>query len=97
MRLIFMGTPDFAVPTLARLVSDGHEVAAVFTQPDKPAGRGQQRQAPPVKRFALAHGIPVQQPPKIKTSAEVRAVFEASQADVCIVAAYGKILPEWML
>ncbi|HSO74935.1 MAG TPA: methionyl-tRNA formyltransferase, partial [Blastocatellia bacterium] len=57
MRLIFMGTPEFAVPSLARLIGDGHEIAAVFTQPDKPAGRGRQMHAPPVKEFALEHGL----------------------------------------
>jgi methionyl-tRNA formyltransferase len=97
MRLIFMGTPEFAVPALARLLSAGHEVAAVFTQPDKPVGRGKQLHAPPVKSFALEHGIAVHQPAKLKTNEEVRAVFEAIEADACIVAAYGKILPEWLL
>ncbi len=97
MRLIFMGTPEFALPGLARLVRDGYEVQAVFTQPDKPAGRGKQVHAPPVKIFALEHGIAVYQPAKIKTNEEVRAVFETLTPDVCVVAAYGKILPEWML
>jgi methionyl-tRNA formyltransferase len=97
MRLIFMGTPEFAVPTLAQLVHDGHEVAAVFTQPDKPVGRSKQLHAPPVKAFALEHNIAVHQPAKIKTNEEVRAVFETIKPDACIVAAYGKILPEWLL
>jgi methionyl-tRNA formyltransferase len=97
MRLIFMGTPEFAVPALARLVNDGHEIAAVFTQPDKPVGRGKQLHASPVKNFALEHGIVVHQPAKIKTSEEVRAVFEAIKPEACLVAAYGKILPEWLL
>jgi methionyl-tRNA formyltransferase len=97
MRLIFMGTPEFAVPALAQLVRDGHEVAAVFTQPDKPVGRGKQLHAPPVKTFALEHNITVHQPAKIKTNDEVRAVFESIKPDACIVAAYGKILPEWLL
>jgi methionyl-tRNA formyltransferase len=97
MRLIFMGTPEFAVPTLARLVSDGHDVRAVFTQPDKPVGRGKQLHAPAVKTLALAHNLAVYQPSKIKTSEEVRAVFESIKPDVCLVAAYGKILPEWLL
>lgn len=92
-----MGTPEFAVPTLARLISDGHDVAAVFTQPDKPVGRGKQLHAPPVKDFALAHNIIVHQPAKIKTNEEVRTIFAQIQPDVCIVAAYGKILPEWLL
>ncbi|MFP5263808.1 MAG: methionyl-tRNA formyltransferase [Blastocatellia bacterium] len=97
MKLIFMGTPEFAVPPLARLVRDGHEIAAVFTQPDKPAGRGKNLQAPPVKSFAIAHDIAVHQPGKIKVNEEVRATFEAIAPDACVVAAYGKILPEWML
>src|SRR5438128_676793 len=97
MRLIFMGTPEFAVPVLAHLLSDGHEVAAVFTQPDKPVGRSKQLQAPPVKTFALEHQIAVHQPAKIKTNDEVRAVFASTNPDACIVAAYGKILPEWLL
>lgn len=97
MRLIFMGTPEFAVSSLSRLVADGHTVAAAFTQPDKPAGRGNRLLQPPVKSFALAHGISVFQPARIKTNEEVRATFEAIAPDACIVAAYGKILPEWML
>jgi methionyl-tRNA formyltransferase len=97
MKLIFMGTPEFAVPSLARLLADSHAVAAVFTQPDKPAGRGKHLHTPPVKSLALAHGIPVYQPAKIKTNEDVRAVFESLQPDACIVAAYGKILPEWLL
>jgi methionyl-tRNA formyltransferase len=97
MRLIFMGTPEFAVPTLARLIKDGHDVAAVFTQPDKPSGRGKHLHAPPVKTLAGNHGVSVYQPAKIKTNEEVRALFESIAPDACIVAAYGKILPEWLL
>lgn len=92
-----MGTPEFAVPSLARLIGAGHEITAVFTQPDKPAGRGKQMHTPPVKGFALEHGLPVYQPARIKTNEEVRAVFEQTAPDCCIVAAYGKILPEWLL
>ncbi len=92
-----MGTPEFAVPSLARLIQDGQQVAAVFTQPDKPAGRGKLVQAPPVKLFALERGIAVYQPARIKTNEEVRAIFETIAPDACIVAAYGKILPEWLL
>jgi methionyl-tRNA formyltransferase len=61
MRIVFMGTPESAVPSLQRLLSDGHEVVAVWTQPDKPAGRGDKLHAPPVKEFALAHGLTVVQ------------------------------------
>ena len=97
MKLIFMGTPEFAVPSLRRLIADGHEVAAAFTQPDKPAGRGKHLHTPPVKELAAAHGIAVYQPAKIKTNEEVRAVFESVRPDACVVAAYGKILPQWLL
>ena len=92
-----MGTPEFAVPSLARLLLDGHKVTAVFTQPDKPAGRGQLPHEPPVKTFALEHGIAVHQPAKIKANEEVRSVFASLSPDACVVAAYGKILPEWLL
>lgn len=92
-----MGTPEFSVPSIKRLVADGHDIAGVFTQPDKPAGRGKHLHEPPVKTFALEHGIAVHQPSKIKSNEEVRATFESIAADACIVAAYGKILPEWML
>lgn len=92
-----MGTPEFAVPSLARLIGDGHEIAAVFTQPDKPAGRAKQVHTPPVKTFALEHGLKVHQPARIKSNEEVRMVFEQTASDCCVVAAYGKILPEWLL
>jgi methionyl-tRNA formyltransferase len=97
VKLIFMGTPEFSVPSLERLILDGHEVAAVFTQPDKPAGRGKHLHAPPVKALALEHGIPVHQPAKIRNNEEVRAIFETVSPDACVVVAYGKILPAWML
>src|SRR5262249_49515655 len=97
MRLIFMGTPEFAIPSLARLVADGQTVAGVFPQRDKPEGRGGNIQWPPVKQFAAGHSIPVHQPAKIKNNEEVRAIFEGIAPDVCVVAAYGKILPEWLL
>src|SRR4051812_23931282 len=97
MKLIFMGTPEFAVPSLASLIQSGHEIAAVLTQPDKPAGRGKNLVAPPVKIFAAERAIPVHQPAKIRANEEVRAVFESIAPDACVVAAYGKILPEWML
>jgi methionyl-tRNA formyltransferase len=97
VKLIFMGTPDFALPSLERLIHDGHEVAAVFTQPDKPAGRGKTLHAPPVKVWASKHGIPVHQPSKIRSNEDVRANFETISPDVCVVVAYGKILPAWML
>ncbi|MEK6409338.1 MAG: methionyl-tRNA formyltransferase [Acidobacteriota bacterium] len=92
-----MGTPEFSVPSLERLMRDRHEVAAVFTQPDKLAGRGRHLNTPPVKALAVGRAIPVHQPAKIKTNNEVRAIFEAISPDACVVAAYGKILPQWML
>ena len=92
-----MGTPEFAVEVLERLVQDGHLIAAVFTQPDKPSGRGNKLQAPPVKITAERLGIPVYQPARIKVNEEVRLVFESTRPDACIVAAYGKILPAWLL
>ena len=92
-----MGTPEFSVPSLKRLILDGHQVAAVFTQPDKPAGRGKAMHTPPVKVLALEHGLPVHQPARIKLNEEARAVFESVSPDACVVVAYGKILPEWML
>src|SRR5919199_4290512 len=96
MRLIFMGTPDAAVPTLRRCLTDGHEVAAVWTQPDRPAGRGNRLHVPPVKEFALAHGLTVHQPQKIKTD-EARELFAAHDADAGVVVAYGRILPSSFL
>ena len=92
-----MGTPVFSVPSLERLILDGHEIAAVFTQPDKPAGRGKHLHEPPVKTLALEHGIAVHQPSKIRNNEEVRAIFETISPDACVVVAYGKILPAWML
>lgn len=92
-----MGTPEFAAVSLARLLDDGHDLRAVFTQPDKPAGRGKQLHEPPVKTLALERGIEVFQPSKIKNNEDVRAVFERIAPDVCVVAAYGRILPEWLL
>jgi methionyl-tRNA formyltransferase len=92
MRLVFMGTPESAVPTLARCLTDGHEVVAVWTQPDRPAGRGHKLHASPVKEFALANKLTVHQPAKIKTE-EARALFAAHDADAAVVVAYGRILP----
>lgn len=92
MRLIFMGTPDAAVPTLSRCLEDGHEVVAVWTQPDRPAGRGNRLHQPPVKEFALARGLTVHQPAKIRTE-EALGAFSSYNADVAVVVAYGRILP----
>lgn len=93
MRLVFMGTPAFAVPVLAGLTGlDGCEVAGVYTPPDRPAGRGRRAQSPPVKEFALEHGLPVRQPASLR-SAEAQAELAALEPDAIIVAAYGKLLP----
>lgn len=90
-RVIFMGTPEFAVPSLAALVGGPATVVAVVTQPDKPSGRGQQMTASPVKAFAVAHGLPVFQPPTLKAPEAVARLAEL-QPDVIVVAAYGQIL-----
>lgn len=91
-----MGTPQAAVPTLRRCVEDGHDIVAVWTQPDRPSGRGNKVSAPPVKEFALAHNIPVHQPQRIKTD-EARQLFASHDADLAVVVAYGRILPEEFL
>lgn len=91
-----MGTPEIAVPTLRRCVEDGQEVVAVWTQPDKPAGRGNKLAVPPVKEYALSVGLPVFQPTKIKTE-ETLALMSSFAADVCVVVAYGRILPPALL
>jgi methionyl-tRNA formyltransferase len=96
LRLVFCGTPEFAVPTLEALIPC-HEIALVVTQPDRAAGRGMEMHTPPVKRAALAHGIPITQPEKIKANAEFRAQLEALRPDAIIVVAYGRIIPKWML
>src|SRR5918994_3896190 len=80
MKLIFMGTPESAVPSLKRCVDDGHEVLAVWTQPDRPAGRGNKLKAPPVKEFAVSRGLVVHQPSKIKTE-EALALFTGREFD----------------
>lgn len=87
-----MGTPKAAVPCLERLVSDGHEIVAVYTQPDRPAGRGNRLTAPPVKVCALAHGLAVMQPATIRRPFAAEQ-FRAHRADVAVVVAYGRILP----
>ncbi|MGE3332522.1 MAG: methionyl-tRNA formyltransferase [Rhodospirillaceae bacterium] len=95
MRIIFMGTPDFSVTALARL-AERHEIAAVYSQPPRPAGRGQQLRPSPVATFAEQHGIPVFTPKSLK-KAETQAAFSAHNADVAVVAAYGLILPQAIL
>lgn len=92
MRLVFMGTPEAAVPTLKRLFDDGHDIVAVWTRPDKPSGRGNKVTPSPVKELALTLGLTVHQPAKIKT-AESRALFASHNAELAVVVAYGRILP----
>lgn len=97
MKLVFCGTPEFAVPTLEAVIAAGHEVALAVTQPDRAAGRGMEMQVPPVKRAAAAHRIPVVQPEKIKNNAQFREALEALRPDAIVVVAYGRIIPRWML
>ncbi|MFZ5594835.1 MAG: methionyl-tRNA formyltransferase [Pseudomonadota bacterium] len=92
LRIIFAGTPGFALPPLRALLASGHEVCAVYTQPDRPAGRGRKLTASPVKQLALEHGIPVYQPVSLK-SPEEQERLRALRADVMVVVAYGLILP----
>jgi methionyl-tRNA formyltransferase len=96
MRLIFMGTPDFAVPTLEALVAAGHEIVAVYSQPPRPAGRGKKLQPSPVHLAAERHGIPVFTPISLKPADE-QARFAAHGAEAAIVAAYGLLLPQAIL
>lgn len=87
-----MGTPQAAVPTLEKILADGHTVAAVWTQPDKPAGRGKKLSAPPVKEFAATRNLPVFQPERIKTE-DALQLFKSHEPDAAVVVAYGRILP----
>lgn len=96
MKIVFLGTPEWAVPSFERVIADGHEVLAVFTQPDKPAGRGNKLHPPPVKQAALAHQLTVYQPTKVRTP-EFQQLFESLAPDVAIIVAYGRIIPEWIL
>jgi methionyl-tRNA formyltransferase len=97
MKLVFCGTPSFAVPTLKAVQRAGHKVDLVVCQPDRPAGRGMQLAVSPVKVTAKLAGIPVTQPEKIKNNAEFRAQLEQIGPDAIIVVAYGRIIPKWML
>src|SRR6185369_2123745 len=96
LRLIFMGTPDFAVPTLAAIAAAGHQIAAVYTRAPKPAGRGMALQPSPVEREARRFGIPVLTPKTLR-SEEAVAEFRAHKADAAVVVAYGLILPKSIL
>jgi methionyl-tRNA formyltransferase len=97
MRIAFMGSPDFAVPALRALHAAGHEIACVYAQPPRPAGRGQKETPCPVHRAALDLGLPVRTPARVKRDAAEHAAFAALDLDVAVVAAYGLILPKAML
>ena len=96
MRVVFMGTPDFAAASLRQILDDGFEVVGVFTQPDKPKGRGMELSASPVKELALSCGIPVFQPEKMRDGKALESV-RALSPDILVVVAYGRILPDEML
>ena len=96
MRIVYAGTPDFAVPALQALLASGHEVVAVYCQPDRPAGRGRKLVLGPVKQVAVAANIPVEQPVSLRT-VEAQETLQAYAADVIVVAAYGLILPQAVL
>ena len=96
MRILFMGTPDFAVASLRALVEAGHEICGVFTQPDKPKNRGHKMTPPPVKEYALTQNLPVFQPLKMRDGTAL-AIVQELQPELIVVAAYGRILPEEIL
>ncbi len=96
MRIVYMGTPDFAVPTLIKLQESGHEIVGVFTQPDKPQGRKMILTPPPVKQQAMEYGIPVYQPETFKNGACAELLQELAP-DLIVVVAYGKLLPKYVL
>ncbi len=97
MRIVFMGTPDFAVPSLKLLIEKGYKIEAVFTQPDKPKGRGHKMQMSPVKEVAVENNSPVYQPQTLRNNEEMLTVLKDINPDMIVVAAYGKILPEAVL
>jgi methionyl-tRNA formyltransferase len=97
VRLAFMGTPDFAVPALRSLHAAGHDIAAVYCQPPRPAGRGQALRPSPVQAAAEALGLPVRSPLRLKRDMDAQAAFAEMDLDIAVVAAYGLILPEAML
>ena len=92
MRIVFMGTPDFAAASLAKLLEEKFDVVAVFTQPDKPKGRGMEMSFSPVKQLALEHDLPVYQPEKLRDGTAL-AMLQELQPDILVVVAYGKLLP----
>ena len=97
LKIVFCGTPEFAVPTLEALLAAHHQIALVVSQPDRPSGRDQQLTAPAVKQAALAAGLKVTQPEKIRINAEFRSQLESVTPDAIVVVAYGRIIPPWML
>ncbi len=97
MKLVFCGTPQFAVPSLERLAAANFEIQLVVTQPDRPVGRGMELTAPPVKQSAQKLGLPIVQPEKIKKNEEFQARFMQLQPEATIVVGYGRIIPPWML
>ena len=96
MKILFMGTPDFAVPSLEALIAAGHQIVGVFTQPDKPRNRGMKLQPPPVKICAQARGIPVFQPDRLRDGAALEQIRQLAP-ELIVVAAYGKLLPKEIL
>ena len=96
MRVVFMGTPDFAAASLKKLIEENYEVAGVFTQPDKPKGRGMELSFSPVKELALKHGLPVFQPEKMRDGTAL-GILQDLKPDILVVVAYGRILPDEML
>ncbi len=96
MRILFMGTPDFAVPCLEKLINDGHNIVGVLTQPDKPQGRKMKLTPPPVKELALKNNLEVYQPESLKNDA-IKQLLEDKQPELIVVVAYGKILPKYVL
>ena len=97
LRLVFCGTPEFAVPSLAAVVAAGHQVALVLTQPDRPSGRGMRLAPSPVKKWALAAHLEIDQPEKIRHNEALRARLQTIAPDAILVVAYGRIVPPWML
>jgi len=96
MRVVFMGTPDFAAASLKKLIGEGYEIAGVFTQPDKPKGRGMEMSFSPVKELALQYGLPVYQPVKMRDGT-VLSILRDLKPDILVVVAYGRILPDELL
>ena len=96
MRVLFLGTPEFSAVSLRALIDNSYDVCGVFTQPDRPSGRGQRLQSSPVKLLALAHGIDVFQPERLRAE-ENRAIVEHLSPDVVVTASYGQLVPTWML